>query len=103
MMFRKTLLTVLILLVATTSLLAQPLSDQEYLNRLDYKNNRLDLVTKKRQVDEKSSYSHTDIDTITFSQEAYAQLYTDVDTTTSSRSDVREVTEWYIYKGSIRK
>ncbi|MEE8638241.1 MAG: hypothetical protein V3T21_04250 [Candidatus Margulisiibacteriota bacterium] len=102
-MFRKLALLFLVIAISTPALLADEISDQEYINRLNYHRNKLELVTKKRQIDEKRSYSYTDIDSHTFSFEAYSQTSTDISTQTLARSEVKEITDWYIYKGGIRE
>jgi hypothetical protein len=61
------------------------------------------LVTKKRQIDETRQYSYTDIETYTFSYEAYTQSSTDISTQALSRREAREISEWYIYKGGVRE
>lgn len=100
---KKLFVLILICLLLPYHVLAQETSDQEYINKLKYRRNRLDLVTKKRKIDEERSYSYTDIDTTTYSYEAYTHSATDISTQSMSRSEVKEVTDWFIYKGSIRE
>jgi|GEM_PF-835928 len=102
-MLRKYLAASLIFSLLAPALYADPISDQEYINRLEYRNNRLELVTKKRHIDETRRYSYTDIDTHTYTYEAYSTSSTDISTQALSRSEVKEITEWYIYKGGIRE
>ncbi|MBU1027239.1 MAG: hypothetical protein KKA31_05870 [Candidatus Margulisbacteria bacterium] len=77
--------------------------DQEYINKLTYQNSKLELVSRKRKIDEKRSYSYTDIDSYTYSIEAYSHTSTDISTQSLNRSEVKEISEWYIYKGGIRE
>ena len=102
-MFKKLALLLLVIAISVPALLADEISDQEYINRLNYHRNKLELITKKRQIDEKRSYSYTDIDSYTFSFEAYSQTSADISTQTLARSEVKEITDWYIYKGGIRE
>ena len=83
--------------------MAEVTADQEYVQKLEYQHNKLEIVTKKRQVDEKRGYSHTDIDTTTFSFEAYSQSYTDISTSSLERSETKEISEWHILKGGVRE
>ncbi|MFH1684118.1 MAG: hypothetical protein ABIA67_04465 [Candidatus Margulisiibacteriota bacterium] len=102
-MIKKLFILTLICLLLPFHVFADEISEQEYVNQLNYRRNRLDLVTKKRQIDEQRSYSYTDIDTTTYTYEAYSQSSTDISTQSLSRSEVKEVTDWYIYKGAIRE
>jgi hypothetical protein len=102
-MLRKYLAASLILSLLTPALYADPVSDQEYINRRYYQNNKLELVAKKRQVGIERSYGHTDIDTYTYTYEAFSQSSTDISTQAMRRSEIKEITEWYIYKGAIRE
>lgn len=83
--------------------IAEGLSEQEYKNQLAYRRSRLNLVSKKRLVDVKRSYSHTDIDTTTYTWEAYSLSNTDITTSSMNRAEAREIMEWYIYKGGLRE
>ena len=102
-MIKKLLILLILCSMLVLPLAANEISDQQYINQLKYRNNKLELLTKKRQIDERRSYSHTDIDTTIFSYEAYSDISTDVDTQSLSRSEVKEITEWYIYKGGVRE
>ena len=98
----KIIALTLCILVSAIPVAAQ-ISDQEYINQLKYRNNSLKLVTKERLVNEHRSSSYTDIDTTTYSLEAYSYTNTDIATDSLSRSEVREITEWYILKGGVRR
>jgi len=76
-------------------------TEQEYLNRLEYRRSRLEIIIKKRLVDEKRSYSQTDTSSTTYSLEAYSQTYGTSATSNLQRSEAREIEDWYIYKGGI--
>jgi len=102
-MIKKISLCLLFFFVAANLSLADDLADQTYLSQISYKNNKLTLVTKKRLVDEKRSYSYTDVDTTSYSYEAYTQSSTDIATQSLNRSEVKEINEWYIYKGGLRQ
>ncbi|OGB87491.1 hypothetical protein A3H38_03000 [candidate division WOR-1 bacterium RIFCSPLOWO2_02_FULL_46_20] len=93
----------LICILAATPLLAETPTEQEYVNQLTYKNSKLQLVINKRLIDERKNYGHTDIDTTTYSYEAYSTSNTDISTSSLSQSEVKEITEWYIFKGGVRK
>jgi len=83
--------------------LANAQADQEYVNKLKYQRNKLALVTKQREVDERSSYSYTDVDTYTYTYEAYSHSSTDISTQHYDRSEKKEITDWYIYRGRLRQ
>jgi len=102
-MLKKPISLFLALLLLSLPLLAVELSDQEYINQLSYKNNKLSLVSKDRLIDEKRNYTYTDVDTTTYSIEAFSMTSTDISTDTLSRSEVKEITDWFIYKGTLRK
>jgi len=86
-----------------SALPAEQLSEEEYISRLAYRREKLELVTKKRLIDEKRSYSYTDIDFTTYTWEAYTYTAGDITTQSLARAEAKEITEWYIYKGSLRE
>ena len=61
-MNKKIFSLIFLLIVAGTLVCADEASDQDYLNKLNYGRNQLQIVTTKRLVDEKRSYSSTNID-----------------------------------------
>jgi hypothetical protein len=77
-------------------------SDQDYVSKLSYRHNKLELVTKKRMIDEKQRYSYTDIDTYTYpSSTAYPNVSTSISSQHLSRRETKEINEWYVYMGGI--
>jgi hypothetical protein len=102
-MLKRGLTLIIIATILTPAVFAQITSEQEYINLLNYQRNKLELVTKKRTIDETRRYSYTDIDTYTFSYEAYTQSSTDISTQALSRREAKEISEWYIYKGGVRE
>lgn len=102
-MIKKYLIILLICSLLAPYALADEQTDQEYVNKLTYQRNKLELVTKRREVDERRSYSYTDIDTYTYTYEAYAHSSTDISSQSYDRSERKEITDWYIYKGRIRQ
>ncbi len=102
-MIKKYLIVLLICSLLTPYVMAEDAADQEYVNQLTYQRNKLELVTKQREVDERRSYSYTDVDTYTYTYEAYSHASTDISTQHYDRSEKKEITEWYIYKGRIRQ
>ena len=102
-MLNKIFVLFLIYSLLSPALLADEIADAEYVKKLEYSRNKLSLVTKKRQIDERRSYSYTDIDSTTYSYEAYSHTDTDISTQTVDRSEIKEVTDWYIYKGQLRE
>ena len=99
----KRLISALCLVCFFATISFAQISDQQYINQLKYKNNRLQLVVKERKVNEQRNYSYTDIDTTTYSLEAYSFTNTDVSTDSLSRSEIKDITEWYVLKGGVRK
>ncbi|MFC1637464.1 hypothetical protein ACFL1W_00435 [Candidatus Margulisiibacteriota bacterium] len=102
-MLKRSLILALICLLLPWAAFAEETADQEYVNRLTYQREKLELVTKRREVDERSSYSYTDIDSYTYTYEAFAHTSTDISTQRYDRAEKKEITEWYIYKGGIRE
>ncbi|MEA3493700.1 MAG: hypothetical protein U9R38_04875 [Candidatus Margulisiibacteriota bacterium] len=102
-MLKKILLLTITIFLLAPGLYADPVSDQQYINQLNYRNNRLELVTKHRKIDIQRSYGYTDIDTYSYSFEAYSQSSTDISRQDMTRSEVKEVTDWYILKGRVRE
>lgn len=102
-MIKKCIIIALSLAVLAPLVLAEQTTaaDQDYINKLYYKHNRLELVTRKRLIDEKRSYSYTDIDSTTFSMESYSDTSTRISTDTLHRSELKEINEWYVYLGGI--
>jgi hypothetical protein len=102
-MLKKNIALLLLLSFLSASVPAQTISEQEYVNRLTYHRNRLELVTQKRRVDETRTTSYTDIDTISYSLEAYTYTTTDIATHGLRREEEKVITEWFIYKGGLRE
>ena len=102
-MIRKLFISLLIISISIPALAAEELSEQEYINQLTYHRNKLELVIKKRVVDERRSYSYTDIDFTTYTWEAYTFTTGDIATQSLARAEAKEITEWYIYKGALRQ
>jgi hypothetical protein len=84
-------------------LLAQTLSEQEYINQLAYQRSKLELMVKKRIINENRSYSYTDIESTTYTWESYSHTSSDISTQSLSRAEAKEVTDWYVYKGGVRE
>lgn len=105
-MIKKTMISLLIVALVAPALFAAELSpaDQTYVNQLSYRNNRLELTTKTRTVSEARSYSTTDINTdyYRFSRD-YRSEDTSITTSSLSRAEQKELTEWYIYKGGVEQ
>ncbi|MFA4905992.1 MAG: hypothetical protein WC645_05765 [Candidatus Margulisiibacteriota bacterium] len=102
----------LIIVLLLTSLLdplsfAQPAptpqSDQDYMNKLYYRHNKLEIVAKKRLIDEKQRYNYTDIESFTYPYTStyYPSTSTTITSQTTSRFETKEINEWYIYMGGI--
>jgi len=98
---RRCLVVILILFFFCPVLFADQASDQEYINKLYYRNNKLALEVRKRTIDEIRNWSNTDISTTTYSFESYAYSTTGIYTSSLFRSEAKEITEWYIYKGAV--
>lgn len=100
-MLKKLLIALLITFIPASVLFADEASDQDYINKLYYRNGKLALETKKRTVSESSSYSNIDIDTSRYHYDNYSSRSTNISSSSLSRSEAKEITEWYIYKGAI--
>jgi hypothetical protein len=93
----------ILITILVAPLLAQTPSDQDYLSKLEYRRSKLSITVKKRMVDETRSYSNVDIDTTVFSYEAYTQTWGNISTSSFSQQEMKEITNWYIYKGALRE
>ncbi len=102
-MFKRLIIITLVLSFAVSALYAEEQADQEYINKLAYRRDKLSLVVKTREVQEKRSYSSTDISSYTYSYEAHSQTYGNIATSALQRSEAKEISDWYIYKGGIRE
>lgn len=102
-MLKKIIIAALVIPILSSVLFAQEPSDQEYINKLNYRRNKLEIVTKQRMIDIRRSYSSTDINTSTYTYEAYSQTYGNISTQSLSQAEAKEVTEWYILKGGLRE
>ncbi|NQT28978.1 MAG: hypothetical protein HQ596_00255 [Candidatus Saganbacteria bacterium] len=102
-MLKKILAFSLVFFMLAPLLYADEIEEQEYLNKVYYKNNKLELVARKRRIDVKKNIVQTDIDTITFSFEASSQSSTDISTSTLSQAEIKEIDVWDVYKGGVRK
>jgi len=102
-MLKRILAVFLTILVLAPAVLADQASDQAYINKLDYQRNKLTLVAKTRVIGETSSYSSTNIDTTSYTLEAYTQTYGNISTSSLQRQENKEITDWFIYKGTVRK
>lgn len=80
-----------------------PQSDQDYMNKLYYRHNKLEIVAKKRLIDEKQRYNYTDIESFTYPYTStyYPSTSTTITSQTTSRFETKEINEWYIYMGGI--
>ena len=102
-MLRKlSVLTALILFISAP-LLAEPVSEQEYINQLTYQRSKLELIVKKRIINENRSYSYTDIESTTYTWESYSHTSSGISTQSLSRAEAKEVMDWYVYKGGVRE
>lgn len=102
-MLKKTLILASLLLICATILPAQELTDQEYINRLEYRREKLEIIVKHRTVDVKKAYSSTDIYSTTYTYESYSQTYGNISTSSMAQAEAKEISDWYIYKGGIRE
>ncbi|MBI5698964.1 hypothetical protein HZC35_01460 [Candidatus Saganbacteria bacterium] len=104
---KKLIVTLLLLSFLAPLSFAQevptPQSEQEYVNKLFYRHNKLEIVTKKRLIDEKQRYNYTDIDTFVYPgvNTYWPSSSTTVTSQSSSRFETKEINEWYIYMGGI--
>lgn len=103
MITKKLLISILALSLLAPALFADQVSDQTYINQLNYRHNKLELTTKTRIISESRSYSSTDIASTTRSVEAFSETNADISTSGLNRAEQKEVTDWYIYKGGVEE
>ncbi len=97
------LLSLLLLVPCQGSWAADQASEQDYINKMTYQQNKLEIVTKTRTINVSKSYSSTDINLYTYTNEVYTQNYGNIDTSSTALSESKQKTDWYIYKGGIRE
>lgn len=102
-MLKRYSLVVLAAMIMTTAVLAEEPTDQTYVNKLNYQRNKLQLIVKKRVVDETRNYSSTNINTTVYTYESYSQTLGNISTSSLSQAEAKEYTDWYIYKGESRE
>jgi hypothetical protein len=102
-MLKKCFVLFLICLLLPWPVFGEEISEEEYRNQLAYRRSRLQIIVKKRLIDVKRGYTHTDIDTTIYTWEAYTFGTTDITTQSLARAEAKEVSDWYIYKGGIRE
>ena len=102
-MFKKFLIAALLVSSMAVRLFADEVSEETYKNQLYYRHNKLELTTKTRVIGESRSYSSTGISSSTYSFEAFAQTYGNIETSSLQRSEQKEVTDWFIYKGGVEE
>lgn len=80
-----------------------PQSEQDYVSKLYYRHNKLEIVAKKRLIDEKQRYNYTDIETYSYPSSTYyyPNISTNISSQTTSRFETKEINEWYVYMGGI--
>ncbi|OGC11018.1 hypothetical protein A3K48_00565 [candidate division WOR-1 bacterium RIFOXYA12_FULL_52_29] len=76
-------------------------ADQDYINKLYYRHNKLELLTRKRLIDEKRNYNDVDITSSTYYADNYTTRNTNITQQGFSKAEVKEINEWYIYLGGI--
>jgi len=102
-MLRKLSLIFLTIALLAPLARAEEVTDQAYINKLNYQRNKLEIVSKKRIVDETRNYSSTNTNTSVYSYESYSQTMGNVTTSSLSQAEAKEYTDWYIYKGETRE
>jgi len=102
-MKNKILLISILLLLLGQALWADQASDQDYVNKLFYQHNKLEIATKTRTININKSYSSTDINYYTYTNEVYTQNVGNIGTSSTALSESKQKTDWYIYKGGIRE
>jgi len=102
-MLKKAVTLTLLSSFIITPLLAQGISEEEYRNRQNYQRNRLSIIVKKRLVNVNRNYSYTDINSVSYTWEAYTFSESGIKSESVSRAEAKEITEWHIYKGDLRE
>ena len=84
-------------------------SDDLYVAQLNYKRSKIDIMAKKRYVNENYGYSSTDYYSTTYSVEAstrpkssYSNTWGNSTTISDNKAQVREIDEWFIVRGGMR-
>lgn len=78
-------------------------SEKQYLNEMEYKRSRLEILVKKRFVSERNNYSNTDFYSTTYTQESYSQTWGNANTYSGERAETKEISNWVIVKGGLRE
>ncbi|MGB9613247.1 MAG: hypothetical protein ACPL4K_03610, partial [Candidatus Margulisiibacteriota bacterium] len=98
------MLVAFLMVISCLPAAAQPSlsQDQEYINKLTYRRNKLEIITKKRTIEEERYYTTTDIDTTTYTIESFTYTRGQIATERLRRFEPKEWTEWLILKGGVR-
>ncbi len=97
----KIVIAGLILSMAASFAAAETTADQTYIDQLNYRHNKLEIIIKHRTVDVSRSYTSTDINSTTFSYEALSQTWGNISTTSTARRETKDITDWFIFKGGV--
>src|SRR3989339_62411 len=100
-MKRSAALLLILLNLISTGFALSP-QENQYVNELNYKRNKIEILVKKRLVNENTGYSKTDFYTTTYTQEAYSSTWGYGSTLSNQRSEVKEIEDWIIVKGGIK-
>lgn len=107
-MIKKLAVIMLLLCAATLAFAADQTTgqattqtDQDYINKLYYRHNKLELLTRRRLIDEKRNYNNTDINTTTFYLPSYRDSSTNITSQSYEKSETKVINEWFIYLGGI--
>lgn len=99
----KKLISILIFLSLAAPLLAQTPNEEQYLNKLAYRRDKLEIQVKHRTIDVSYGYATTDRWETTFTNEAYTYKWGTDDTRTGSERETKEVSDWIILKGGLKE
>jgi len=96
-------LSMIFLLFFSSAVIAETAQEEQYVNQLNYRRNKLEILIKTRFVSESNIYTSTDYSATTYTFESYSQTYGTSQTSGGTHSETKEITFWKIMKGGIRE
>jgi hypothetical protein len=101
-MIKKIYSSLLALLFCAGLAVAQDVNDQQYINQLYYRHNKIEINLTHRTIDISNASSSTDISTSSFNYSRnYSENYGNISTTSQAKQETKDITSWHIIKGGI--
>ncbi len=94
----------MLLVVFSSIVMAQTAQDELYINQLNYKRNKLEIMVKTRTVAESNSYSSTDWTSTRYKMaDQYSENNGNITTNSGTQAETKQITTWKVVRGGIRE